>query len=402
MKIAFAFFEQFIGISGGIEHVCCNLANALAARGHELSIIYCYRQSGRPFYPLDERVKLYNLMALHPEKWKKDALGKCVGGRDRAVRELLRVFSKSAAREWNEAAKGRMIREEIRETLGELRPDIIVSYRYETSNYLLNFAETKIPVITMFHIDPDTALRTAPAGELSAIEKSACAQVLIRGDVEKVKAYCPGANVVWIPNAVPRYKEQADLSQTKKKYTIINAARLNKAQKRQHLLVEAFAQLATDFPDWQVELWGGGDDTQYAYAWELKKLIHEKGLDGRVSLMGESAHLLEEYLKADIFCFPSAYEGFGLSLAEAMSAGLPAVAFRSCPAVRELIRDHETGILAEDGAEGLAAALRELMESRENRVAMGKAARASMETFAPERIWDRWEELLQKVAAEGK
>lgn len=401
MKVAFAFFEQFIGISGGIEHVCCNLANALTKRGHEISIVYCYGESGKSFYPLDEKVKLYNLMAIHPEKWNALALGKCVGGKDKVIRESLRVFSKSAAREWNESVKGRMIQSEIRETFSAIAPDIIISYRYETSNYLLNFAKIKIPVITMFHMTPDTVLPSAPKGELKAIEKSACAQVLMKGDMEKVRKYCPAANVEWIPNAVPQYTQHADLKKPKSRYTIINAARLNKAQKRQHLLVEAFAGLAADFPDWTVELWGGGDDTQYAYAEELSRLIQKKGLQQQVFLKGESSHILDEYLKADIFCFPSAYEGFGLSMAEAMSAGVPPVAFRSCAAVNELIKHRENGILAEDGVEGLRQALRELMQDKEKRIRLGQRARESMQAYAPEKIWDMWETLIHKYAAEG-
>lgn len=70
MKIALAYFEKFIEMSGGIERVCCNMANAMVKRGHDVSIIYCYGRSGKPFYALDPSVKVYNLMALHPEKWK--------------------------------------------------------------------------------------------------------------------------------------------------------------------------------------------------------------------------------------------------------------------------------------------------------------------------------------------
>ena len=47
--------------------------------------------------------------------------------------------------------------------------------------------------------------------------------------------------------------------------------------------------------------------------------------------------------QGDIFAFPSAYEGFGLSLAEAMSMGLPAVGYKSCSAVNELIVDGKNG-----------------------------------------------------------
>ena len=245
MKIVLAYFEKFIEMSGGIERVCCNMANAMAARGHEVSIVYCYGRSGRPFYALDSAVKTYNLMAEHPDKWKNPSLGQCVSGFNKVVREGLRIFSKSQAREWNESCKGRMIQQEIKNRIDTIQPDIIVSFRYETSNYLLHFAHVKVPVITMFHMSPDFILPGAPKGEIRAIAESSRAQVLLKRDIPVVERFCPGAHVVWIPNAVPQYEEHADPGAEKKTYTIINAARLNKPQKRQHLLVEAFAGLAT-------------------------------------------------------------------------------------------------------------------------------------------------------------
>lgn len=61
----------------------------------------------------------------------------------------------------------------------------------------------------------------------------------------------------WIPNGVPQYEKQVDLKNKKRgKYTIINVARLDKWPKRQYLIVEAFAEIANQFPEWQVELWG--------------------------------------------------------------------------------------------------------------------------------------------------
>lgn len=402
MRIALAYFERFIEMSGGIERVCCNMANAMAERGHEVSVIYCYGRSGQPFYPLDPSVKSYNLMAQHPEKWKKDALGQCVSGRDKLIRELIRVFNANKARDWNENVKGKMIREEIRKAVDDVRPDIIISFRYETSNYLINFAHVQVPMITMFHIDPAFIMPKMPEGEIRAVGKSAVAQVLLPHDVKVVNKYCPDANVVWIPNVVPQYDRKADLSAEKKTYTIINAARLNKAQKQQHLLVDAFAKIAADFPDWTVELWGGGDESGVPYAEELRKQIRGYGLEKRVFLKGESSHIIDEYLKADIFCFPSAYEGFGLSMAEAMSAGLPAVVFKSCTAAASLIQDGETGLLADDGAEGLAQKLKQLMSNREKRAKMGSNARKSMEEYRPEHIWDMWEQLITQTVSEGR
>ena len=101
--------------------------------------------------------------------------------------------------------------------------------------------------------------------------------------------------------------------------------------------------------------------------------------------------------EADIFAFPSAFEGFGMALAEGMSVGLPAVGYKNCPAVNELIKDGETGFLCDDGVEPLAQALDKLMGDKELRVKMGKAAKADMAQYAPEKIWDQWDDLMKKV-----
>ena len=400
MRIVLAYFEKFIEMSGGIERVCCNMANAMSARGHDVSIVYCYGRSGMPFYSLDPSVKLYNLMEAHLDQWKNPSLGQCVSGFDKVVREGLRFFSKSAARDWNESCKGRMIEKEIRHTFDAIHPDVIVSFRYETSNYMLHFAHVKAPVITMFHMSPDFILPDAPTGELKAIAESARAQVLLKRDIPEEEKFCPGARVVWIPNAVPQYEEKADLGKEKKAYTIINAARLNKPQKRQHLLVEAFAKVAGAYPNWRVALWGGGNDSGASYAEELKEQIRKNHLESQVFLKGEITHIIDEYTKADIFCFPSAYEGFPLAMTEAMSAGLPVVGFKSCTAVADLIDNGKNGILTDDGADALARGLTFLMDSKEKREEIGEQARASMKDYAPEKIWNMWEQLLNEVVSD--
>jgi len=112
--------------------------------------------------------------------------------------------------------------------------------------------------------------------------------------------------------------------------------------------------------------------------------------------------VLSKYLTADIFAFPSAFEGFGLSMAEAMSAGLPVVAYKTCPAVNELITDGEDGFLMDDGVEPLAEGLRRLMHDQSLRVDMGKKAHAAMKKYSPFTVWKQWENLLNRAVLDRK
>ena len=54
-------------------------------------------------------------------------------------------------------------------------------------------------------------------------------------------------------------------------------------------------------------------------------------------------------------------------------------------------------MLCEDGVEPLVAAMEQLMGNRALRVQMGKAAKEAMAQYAPARIWDQWEELINSV-----
>ncbi len=120
-------------------------------------------------------------------------------------------------------------------------------------------------------------------------------------------------------------------------------------------------------------------------------------LEERVQFKGTTHEVPEKLAQGAIFAFPSSEEGMGIALVEAMEVGLPAVGFRSCHAVNEIIQDGRNGILCEDGVAPFAEALRNLMESEALRKELGKNAKASVSVYAPEKVWQAWEDLLQQV-----
>jgi len=147
-------------------------------------------------------------------------------------------------------------------------------------------------------------------------------------------------------------------------------------RKGQHILVDAFARLASDFPDWKLRLVGRRMDSNYVSS--LEGRVAELGLGERISMPGETSEPDFELSQAEILIQPSLLEGLGLSVQEALGHGLPIVASR-VGGVPELIAGTDGGRLVEPGSvEDLEASLRELMSNRALREQMGQVARQSV------------------------
>ncbi len=388
MNILLANLSKMVGHSGGAAKVTCNFANEMKKRGHQISLVYSDVQTGKFFYPIDKDIPVYDIRHYKGRTIDYPWYLKL-------KREFYRTFDRQKARSINDEFEATYLLDNLQDVLNTVKPDIIVSFQSAASKLLLCDLKTTIPVITMSHGDTADYFQTCPKEELPALEKSAVVQVLVPSFEKPIQEHLPKAKTIVIGNAIPQYEEQADLSAEKDRYKIIFVGRLAKGHKRPHLLIEAFAGLAKDFSNWTVELWGAVDGK--AYYKELQRLIQKNKLEKQVLLKGTTDNVRAVLQKGDIFAFPSAYEGFGMSLAEGMSMGLPAVGYKNCSAVNELIQDGFNGYLCEDGVADYQAKLRKLMESRELRIAMGEQARISMKSYAPEKIWDYWEELLEKL-----
>jgi glycosyltransferase involved in cell wall biosynthesis len=130
----------------------------------------------------------------------------------------------------------------------------------------------------------------------------------------------------------------------------------------------------------------------------LEKLINELGLNQRISLTGwvdDVARLLPGF---DLCVSPSRSEPFGLSIVEAMAAGVPVIATAS-EGAREIIDDGETGRLVPIGdAEALANAIVELLaDSLERERLSENAQRAVRERFSLERMMAATEQVYREA-----
>lgn len=77
---------------------------------------------------------------------------------------------------------------------------------------------------------------------------------------------------------------------------------------------------------------------------DLERMIIAEGMSDRIFLRGVVADPKEALAQMDLLVLPSAAEGFGLVLIEAMNAGVPVIA-TDVPGIRDVVRDQVTGIL---------------------------------------------------------
>ena len=388
MNILLANLTKMVGDSGGMAKVTCAFAHEMKVRGHQVSLVYSDVQTGDFYYPLDEDIPAYDIRHYKGQSISYPWYLK-------VKREFYRTFDKQKARTVNDKFASSFLLDNLKDVLQTVQPNVIVSFQPAASKMLLCDLQTKIPVITMSHGDPEDYFHTYPKEEIPALEKSAVCQVLLPSFEQHLKSHLPNVKTVVIGNAIPQYDVQADLRAKKDTYRILFVGRLSKNHKRPHLLIEAFAGLADEFPNWNVELWGAEDGK--AYYKELQLLIKKHHLENRVFLKGPTNDVPSILRQGDIFAFPSAYEGFGLALGEAMSMGLPAVGYRSCSAVNELIKDGENGYLCDDGVEPLKNVLRKIMKNQDLRIQMGDNAKKNISEYFSRKIWALWEKTLQLV-----
>ncbi len=162
------------------------------------------------------------------------------------------------------------------------------------------------------------------------------------------------------------------------------------AQKNQKALVNAFANLHHEFPEWDLHIIGDGEEIE-----DLNSLIRNRSLADRVFLWGNQQDVSSWLRSAHLFCMPSSWEGFPNALAEAMAHGLPSIGLTDCAGVRDLIVDGICGSLTTIGA--LEQSMRELMQSPVTRFEMGRASKKLILRFDPKDTFYQWDELIAEI-----
>ena len=165
---------------------------------------------------------------------------------------------------------------------------------------------------------------------------------------------------------------RAELNTPRDSTVIVQVGRMD-ALKGHSRHLQALAMLS-DLPEWILWQVGGPQRArELRYQEDLQEQAERLGIATRVRFIGERSDVPELLAVADIYCQPNARpEGFGITLIEALMAGLPVVA-TAFGGAKEIV-DESCGILVAPGdAHALAASLRPLIQDRALRSKLGAA-----------------------------
>jgi glycosyltransferase involved in cell wall biosynthesis len=159
---------------------------------------------------------------------------------------------------------------------------------------------------------------------------------------------------------------------------VLNVAR-HEPQKGQLHLIDAFPAVLETSPDALLVI-AGREGRSTA---TIQRRVRALGLDHAVRLLGERSDVPDLLAAADVFAFPSLYEGLGGAVVEAMAFGLPIVA-TDIPALREVLQTDRGWLVPPGDAGQLAAALNRALAGGEE--VRARAARSRHAFFSEYRL----------------
>jgi glycosyltransferase involved in cell wall biosynthesis len=198
------------------------------------------------------------------------------------------------------------------------------------------------------------------------------------GDAEVV---VPCTTLGAVPPATARAAVRAEMATPPDAVVFVHVGRLE-PWKGQRVLLDAVAMLRRDKP-WACWIAGSATDpAQRMFEAELRTRAQEAGIADRVRFMGERQDVSAVLAAADVYCQPNTGpEPYGLSVVEAMLAGLPVVASGSGGTL-EIASPDCARLVPPDDVAAVCAALGRLLEHAEERRALGARAAARARTIA--------------------
>lgn len=358
-----------LAVWGGIERVMSDKLNYLVLHyGYEIYIITA-DQGNHPIpFPLDNHIIIKDLQIRFHQQYHYHGMKRIL-----KCKELDNLY------------RGRLL-----SCIKEIKPDVISCIREGYVPVVLD-VKGNIPAIFESHAmyrdveyeNPTFKHRFMTHLQRKKFRKLEKIVTLTQGDALDWKRVCN--NVCVIPNVV-HLNESGRYSKCKTKSAIF-AGRFD-IQKDFGTLVKVWSIVQQCHPDWVLNVYGNGELKPF-----YERQVNEKNLN--IVIHPAVKDIFDKYVESSMLLMTSLYEPFGLVLAEAMSCGLPVVAF-DCPyGPADIINDGVDGYLVENrNVEVFANRVCQLIDDEQLRQKMGKDAILSAQRYKAENVMPQWHQLF--------
>lgn len=372
MKILYIF--RSLAVWGGIERVLIEKMNCLSSvYGYDVYMITSDQGNHSIPYHLEDKVHFEDLNIRFHQKYQYNII----------------------RRVWVTKRLKHIYEQRLADRMRQIQPSIIVC---TTADHIDSLVKLKgsIPLVVESH---SICLRTIEDGKcwlqrkwyryfyLRALSKADVVVALTEGDANEWRKVHP--SVVVIPNIV--HLNYGAVSTLKNKQVIWVGRFVD--QKLPLEMIRNWEKIQPQFPDWQLDMYGEGDQFQI-----LKDKIHS--LDVNIKIHQPTDYIFERYRESSVLVSTSLFEPFGLVIPEAMSCGLPVVAF-DCPyGPADIITDGVDGFLIRNRcAESYISRVLQLIANKDLRYKMGQAGIKSSQRYTADRIMPKWEKLFNELVS---
>lgn len=363
---------------GGIETATINTANSLCDK-YDIEIISFYNLKKNQANRIDNRITVKYLYNGEPNRESfKESLHK---------REIIKVI-KEGLKATDILIKKRFLI--IKEIINS-NSQYLISTRYDFSILLSRYGTREIVKIAQehhYHNNNKKYINILKHKYYNIDYLFALTKTLEK-DYQAFLKHNHHTKIVLMPNML--YTIPTKKSNLEKK-NIITMSRLDKG-KRNDEIIQIFAKVK-DKENWHLYILGDGEEYQH-----LESLIKDLNLEKNVSLEGyvPKEKIPDYLLNSSIFLMASITEGLPMVLLEAMSYGIPCIAYDIPSGVNDIIEHNQNGfIVKKRNEEEYIKCLEKLMEDSKLRKNMGHSTDKKVNEFKKEAIIKKWYSILNK------
>lgn len=362
---------------GGTEKVLSTKASYLADHGYEVTILIS-DQHQKPFaYPLADKIKIIDLKITNKLKSRIKIIGFFQN-----IQTLKKLYKKE---------------------IGRIDPDVVIVLERGYEDFIIPYILQDIPKIREYHFSRKAS--EFLENKLSIIEnykrkivrkiyehlyrKYDKLVVLTNKDQKSWKGF---HNTVVIPNLVEFSLDLSLETILERPKKIITVGSMADDRKGFSTMIKIWSKVEERFPEWSLNIYGDG-----VYRKNYEKAIQELNLKN-IILHGLTDQILNKYNESQIFVMTSNGEGLPMVMIEALSQGLPIVAYDCYCGPSDILVNDNGGFLIEFGNENqFIEKLEKMMGDEQLRLEKSQEAYEVSKKYSVEEIMPMWFKLLNEV-----